>query len=510
MPAPPLPLAEPWFSASIILAAWLLLTFVLTLAGRKARSRQHPLEAAFRALRNLLLPTLAAVLLMRISFSIPTDDTALKIVETLAWIAAIHAALALAGSTVFYRPLASDWRGRMPKLIKDIARGVILVIGLGLVLKFVWNEPLTGLFATLGVTSIVLGFALQETLGNLIAGVAVLFERPFQIGDWIQVGDTQGKVHEINWRSVRVRTRALDLVVIPHSSIAKEKLINYSSPTLAHAEYPVVGFSYDDPPNKVKRILQRIALNTPGIVPDPPPEVRVVNYAAYTIDYQVRFVLEDYDRLPAIRDGFMTQVWYAARRNGLTIPFPIQTSYEYRMPRQNAPARLLDPKAALQNVPVFVPLDRDELEELARDAVVQQFGKGERIVHQGDPGDALYVITEGAAIVTLAGEAGAEKEVARVGRGEFFGEMALLTGEARSASVTAVEDLEVLAIYKEALGSLLQRRPKLAEEIAEIAEARRQGLRAAREIRDLAGERRQQLQASAGVLLKRIKHFFGI
>src|SRR5262249_57888707 len=98
------------------------------------------------------------------------------------------------------------------------------------------DKDLSGLIATLGVTSIVLGLALQETLGNLIAGIAVLFERPFQIGDWIKVGDLLGKVHEINWRSVRVRTRAQDLVVVPHSLIAKETITNYSQPSLQHVE----------------------------------------------------------------------------------------------------------------------------------------------------------------------------------------------------------------------------------------------------------------------------------
>src|SRR5262249_28369859 len=155
-----------------------------------------------------------------------------------------------------------------------------------------------------------------------------------------------------------------------------------------------------------------------------------------------------------------------------------RTVYRTDVPLHAAPPRISDPASTIQNVPVFVPLGREELAELARDAVVHEFGKGERIVHQGDAGDALYVITQGQAVASIRDAQGLEKEVARLARGEFFGEMALLTGEPRTANVTAVEDLSVLVIYKDALKTVLERRPALAEEMAQIVEARRQGLRA--------------------------------
>ena len=496
-----------WLLASC--AVFVLLVLAFTSAIRRASAQKSGVTNAFRATRNLLLPLLLAYVLMARSFDLD-GSTAIRIVETLAWIAGIHVALSLANATMFSQRVSPGWRGRMPKLFFDIARALILVIGVWFVLAGVWGSDLSGLVATLGVTSVVLGFALQETLGNLIAGIAVLFERPFQIGDWIKVGDLIGKVHEINWRSVRVRTRPHDLVVVPHSIIAKEKITNFSQPTLAHAEYPKLGFSYEDPPNKVKRVLLAVALNTRGVLADPTPEVRVTNYGDFAIEYTVRFMIEDYEKLPQILNAFYSQIWYAARRNGLSIPFPTQTVYETRLPFRTAPPRIADPTATIQNIPVFVPLVREDLEEIARDAIVQDFGKAERIVHQGDPGDALYIITDGTAVVSVRDDQGTEKEVARLSRGEFFGEMALLTGEPRTASVTAFDDLTVLVIHKEALQTMLQRKPALAEEIAQIVEVRRQGLRAIRDMKDLSQERRAQIREGTSVLAQRIKAFFGI
>ena len=497
-----------WLAASI--GAFFVLEMAFTTAIRRAAEQKSGVAKAFRATRNLLLPLLLAFTLMRFAFGLALDSNPLRIVETLTWVAGIHVALSLANATMFGQRINPGWRGRMPKLFFDITRALILMIGVSFVLAGVWGTDLSGLVATLGVTSLVLGFALQETLGNLIAGIAVLFERPFQIGDWIKVGDLIGKVHEINWRSVRVRTRPHDLVVVPHSIIAKEKITNFSQPTLAHAEYPKLGFSYEDPPNKVKRVLLAVALNTRGVLADPAPEVRVTNYGDFAIEYTLRFMIEDYERLPQIMNAFHSQVWYAARRNGLTIPFPTQTVYETRMPLRNAPPRIADPATAIQNIPVFVPLGREELEEIARDAVVQDFGKGERVVHQGDPGDALYVITEGTTVVSVRDDQGTEKEVARLGRGEFFGEMALLTGEPRNASVTAVDDITVLVIHKDSLQNMLGRRPALAEEMAQIVEARRQGLRAIRDMQDLSQERKAQIREGTSFLVQRIKRFFGI
>lgn len=503
-----------WLELTLYVVGWLALVSGLTaLAGALAKN-QHPMLGPVRLLRGTVLTSALLYALARRglgwSEDPPVQATALRVLETLLWLAGIAAAVGFATHAATVRREGAVYATRFPKLLLDILRLILVLIGACFVVSGVWNQDLSGLLTALGVSSIVLGLALQNTLDNVMVGIAVLFERPFQVGDWITVGSLTGEVLEMNWRSVRVRTRARDLVIIPNSVIGKETLVNMSRPSKAHAESHVIGFSYDDPPNKVKRVLMGVARSTRGVLTDPSPAVRTIHYAAYSIEYQVRFFIDDYPRQQEINDEFMTRVWYAAKRNGLNIPFPIQTSFEYRGELPKVPDPVARTATMLAHVPMFVPLDATELDALARDCEQLAYGRGERIVHQGDAGDTMYVILDGTAIVTITDAPGSEREVARLSRGEFFGEMALLTGEARSANVTAVDDVSTVIVHKTALQTMLQQRPGLAQEMAEIVEARRQGLKAARDLQVAPPEQRASVHQGATELLQRVRRFFGL
>ncbi|MGE0144583.1 MAG: cyclic nucleotide-binding domain-containing protein [Planctomycetota bacterium] len=501
---------NPWLTATLITLGWIVLTIGLSIALARLESRRHPLAATLRAARNLLFPLCAAFAITVFAFGASRQQVPVRILETSMWIALIHIALSLFRNTALTREEGGRYDTKVPKLLIDIVRVVLVLVGAALVVKGVWGGDLGGLVTAIGVSSIVLGLALQNTLDNVMAGIAVLLERPFEIGDWIRVGAVTGEVIEMNWRSVRVRTRDRDLVILPNSVVGKETLVNLSRPTRAHGERHIIGFSYDDPPNKVKRVLLGAALGTRGVMPQPSPSIRTNNYAAYSVEYEVRYFIDDYEHQVEINDEFMTKVWYAAKRAGLTIPFPIQTSFEYHAempPRVDSQAAQRD---SLSRVPVFVPLGADELDELGRDAVREEYGRGERVVHQDDEGSSFFLIQDGTAIVTLRDADGAEREVARLGRGEFFGEMSVLTGERRTASVTAIDDLVVLVVHKSVFQRMLARRPALAAEMAEIVAARRQGLRAIADMRLAPPEQREAIRRGAGELVLRIKRFLGL
>lgn len=497
-----------WLKLTSCILGWALLSLLVTLATRRLAAQQHPLQATLRAVRNLVLPLLLVLACWLAVDTAPQDGKGFKVLETALWMAGIFVLLSLVKNTAFTQREGGHYQTRLPKLFLDILRLILVVVGSLLVISGVWGGDVTAAVTALGVSSIVLGLALQNTLDNVMAGIAVLFERPFEVGDWVRIGETHGQVLEMNWRAVRVRTRGNDLIVVPNSTVGKETLINYSRPTRVHGESHVIGFSYDDPPNKVKRILHQVALSTRGVLASPAVAVRTIKYSDWSIEYEVRFFIDDFERQRDINEEFMTKVWYAAKRNRLTIPFPIQTSYEHHMRMPPAPQNRA--AEALTKVPVFVPLAPDELEVLSRDTVRQDYGRGERVVHQGDQGDSLFLIQEGTAIVTVRDEHDGEREVARLSRGEFFGEMAVLTGEPRTANVTAVDDLGVLVIHKEALQQMLEKRPALAQEMAEIMAARKQGLRAISEMRTAPPEQRQRIQSGAAELLKGIKRFFGL
>jgi small-conductance mechanosensitive channel/CRP-like cAMP-binding protein len=505
---------ERWLEVTLYVGGWLLLTFLSTALVRSLEERKHPLTGPLRLVRGavLLLALLYLIARRGLLWSVEPNHfgAGLRILETLLWVAGIAAVVGIVTQTATTKRDGDQYEARYPKLLLDILRLILVLIGACLVISGVWSQDLSGLLTALGVSSIVLGLALQNTLDNVMVGIAVLLERPFAVGDWITIGTLTGEVMEMNWRSVRIRTRARDMVIVPNSVIGKETLVNMSRPTRAHAERHVIGFSYDDPPNKVKRVLLAVVRSTRSILQEPPPVVRTVNYAAYAIEYQVKFFIDQYDRVDDINDEFMTRVWYAAKRNGLNIPFPIQTSYEYHAELPKTPDPHLRSAEALAKVPVFVPLEAAELQALAHECEQISFGRGERIVHQGEPGDAMYVILDGTAIVTITDSPGSEREVARLSRGEFFGEMALLTGEARSASVSAVDDISVIVVHKSALESMLHKRPALAQEMAEIVEARRQGLRAVRDLQQAEPAKQAAVKQGAGELVSRIRRFFGL
>jgi small-conductance mechanosensitive channel/CRP-like cAMP-binding protein len=487
-----------------------VLYLLLRAVGRRYEARRHPLGGSFRILRNLVLPLTTIDLALIYVAELPENVFARRLLMTLLALAGIHAGLSFVNSWFFGAAAAQSSRARAPRLLIDILRFILVLLGGAIAVSQVWGIELSGLITALGVGSLVVGLALQDTLGSVFAGIALLFERPFTVGEWVRIGGITGKVSEMNWRSTRIVTRNKEQVVVPNLVLGKEIIYNFSQPTALHRETRRIGFSYDDPPNRVKRVLVSCALSTRGVLASPVPEARVVNYADFSIEYEVLLYLEDYDRLNQIIDEFMTKVWYAAKRNNLNIPYPIRTVHLTQVPPKPEISAQQRYSSALQRVPVFIPMDETELGKLALDASLESFGKGERVVRQGEPGDALYVIVEGSAVVSIADGASMEREVARLARGEFFGEMALLTGEPRTAHVSAADDLDVLVIRKEALRGILERRPGLAQEMAEMVEARRHGLQAVKDMASLAPEKRAEAVDRTSQLVQSIRRFFGV
>lgn len=493
-----------------ILGPAFLVYVILVLIRSAIAPSQKSWRSIVSTLKNILLPTTVIFFLLQDVFKMHLDAVAIRLVLTLLGLEAIWIAGNLVQAAIERRSQLPEWRARVPGLYIDLTRLGIILFGGVFVISVVWQRDVSGFIATLGIGTIVLGLALQETLGNMVAGIALVFERPFSVGEWIKVGDTIGEVIEINWRGVRILTRGLDMVIVPNSSLARERIHNFSKPTQVHGVELEVGFSYNDPPNKVKRVLSKSMLATSGVQQDYRNVVRTLGYKDFYINYQVRFFIDDYARLPDIQEEFITRVWYAAKRNKLTIPFPITTVYKSELPAFKAEESTAGLDQALKAVPIFSNLSSEELDTLLREALVQHFAAGERIVHEQEEGDSLYIVKDGRAKVTVRDNAGMEKDVTIFAKGDFFGEMAVLTGEPRQASVTALEDMEVFVIYKDALKLLFEKRPALAEEVATIVEMRRQGLQTIKSVAELGIDKKQEVLGKSKALLARIKSFLKI
>lgn len=473
------------FIWAIVLAfGFPLLVIVLGEVIHRLNLRGKSLEATLRVVRNLVLPVFVFMLFVQYVLKLDANGNFVKSIETLFWICVIHALLSLVNAVLFAGAEADTWRAQVPKLLIDLSRLFLVLLGTAIVLASVWNADLAGLAAALGVSSIVLGLALQDTLGSVMSGIALLFERPFTVGDWLRVGDMTGQVIDINWRAVRLQTLEREMVIIPHQLISGEIIRNFSKPIRLHAERVRIGFSYDDPPNLAKQVLKSTALTTQGILAEPEPQIFTISYDDSSITYEIKFFINDYKDIEDIRDRFMTRVWYAAQRKKLTIPFPIQTLYHFDGPSSKVDGTSKKFAENLQSSPVFVPLTRDNgnLEGLSQGVVLQHFGVGEKVVRQGYPGSSLYIIIAGQAVITITDDCGKEHEIVKLARGEFFGEMALFSGEPSAVSVSAIEDLEVMELYSNVVNKMIERQPSLAREIGQIIEARRKAIQLVKQV----------------------------
>ena len=465
---------QDWFIwGAILIVGFPCLTLVLGEIIYRVKSQDKLLVAALRIVKNLIFPTIALFILLNKILGLSPATTPMRLVQTALWLFTIHGSLIVVNGLLFDRAKAGSWQANVPRLFRDLSRIFLIFCGIALVLSVVWGADLGGLIAALGVGSIVLGLALQDTLGNLFSGIALLFERPFIEGDWIEVSDITGKVIEINWRSVHLLTRELEMLIIPNAVLAGATIRNYRRPQKLHVEVVDVGFSYDDPPNKVKRVMRETALATKGVLAKPEPIIQTISYDDSSIGYRVKLFLADYDRVPQIRDEFVTRVWYAAERNELNIPFPIRTLY-HNPPTKISPSEIFDGYLSqMRDLPSFASVNEDILTDLARSASNRSFGEGEKAIARGMHSE-FYVIISGRASVTISPEDSMlQTEIAQLSPGEFFGESALSGKNVSSVTVTALSDLELLVLPIENMQIALEKSTRLRQEIGVVMESRR-------------------------------------
>ncbi|MCC7416074.1 MAG: mechanosensitive ion channel [Acidobacteria bacterium] len=383
---------------------------------------------------------------------------------------------------------------RFPAIVQDA-----MVIGLfALIAALVLQERV---FATTAVGAVVVGFALQDTLGNLFAGLAIQIEKPFRVGHWVGIGGIDGQVTEVTWRATRLRTRSGHFVVVPNSSVGKEVITNYSEPTRENRMEIQVGVSYDAAPNTVKAVILDALRDDPLFSGAPPPEVVLAGFDASAIAYDVYVWTTEFAFDYRVRDRIRSRIYYALRRHGISIPYPIQVEQrgEPAPPPPAGPA-----VAALASVAILAPLTEAQRLDLVETGRRLLFARGEAIVREGEAGSSMFVLVAGEASVTLAG---AEGELRRLGAGDFFGEMSLLTGAPRSATVSAASDCDVLEIGVDSFRRLILGEPSMVDAVASAVSLRRAELERHRTER-VAGA--SVLPEAPHSLLARVRQFLGL
>jgi small-conductance mechanosensitive channel/CRP-like cAMP-binding protein len=368
----------------------------------------------------------------------------------------------------------NPWRvDRLPDRFPTIVQDAIVIGLFALGATMILQERI---FAATAVGAVVVGFALQNTLGNLFAGLAIQIEKPFRVGQWVRIAEIDGLVSEITWRAVKVRTKSGNFVVVPNSKLADDIIINYSEPTPETRIEVEVGVSYDSTPNVVKRVIQEALKDDGAVQAVRTPEILMDKFDNSAINYRIRVWTTEFDADERIRDRIRVALYYAFRRHGIEIPYPIQTEIQKAVSPLGS-RDFSEDMRTLRRVAVFASLGNEECEQLSRATARVLFGAGELIVKQGEAGSSMFVVASGEVVVVLEPQG---QELARLGPGGFFGEMSLLTGAPRNATVRTGVDSELLEITGEAFRQFVLANPAVVEEIGVAVANRRAELEARR------------------------------
>ena len=353
-------------------------------------------------------------------------------------------------------------------IFKDLLMIVLYAVIVMVVLRVNFRVDPTPLFASTAVIAVIIGLAMQEVLGNIFSGITLQVGKRFAPGDWVRSGTHLGRVQGIGWRSTAVITRANEKLEIPNSTLAKEILINCSNGAVA--DDISIGLSYAAPPNYARQVIQETLRDVPGVLQNPAAEILTWEYADFAVRYRIRYWVSDYADVERIRDAVNTRLWYTLRRKSIEIPFPIRT---FRM--QAEAAVTAGPGAfereimqELRRVDFLRDLPDNELRMLLPGVTVQNFGAGETIVRQGDQGDSLYIIRSGTVEVLAAARDGQQVHIRDLVRPAFFGEMALMTAEPRTATVRARTDAELLQLNRDGFVEFFKAHPEAAAQMGEV------------------------------------------
>ncbi len=329
---------------------------------------------------------------------------------------------------------------------------------------------ITRLALPFGLLSGGLVFALQEPLRNIATGLSFHITKPFRSGDWVRFQNQLGFVKATRWASTEIVTRSNERVQIPNSMLINQPVMNFRNDYIA--DEITVGISYEEPPGRVKEAILKVARDIPHVLADPPPQVFAWEYGDYAIKYRVRYYLADYGPQEIVRDTLVSSLWYALRRHAIDIPFPTQT-LEVRRPQKTRSADGDYEKeifADLRRVDFLRELSDDELRMLLPNVGVHQFGAGEVIVREGEAADSFFIIRSGAvAISTIKnGKEVPLAETTPASPSPYFGEIAMMSGEPRTATIRASAESEVLVMSRQGFVQLFKEHPELADSIGEI------------------------------------------
>lgn len=446
--------------------------------------RGSALTPVVRNLRRYILPLVAILIVMQQLLKLSNTELSVRLVQTGFWLAAIITLLSFINAVLTpNQPKPGSFQLQIPNLFFQAARAGVILLLLGQLITNTWQIDLGGIIQALGVGSLVIALALQDTLSNLVSGFLLLFSSPFKVGDWIEVGGTQGRVSDLNWRAVTISHTGLGYdIVIPNGTLAKATITNHARGGSKIWSLVQVGFSYEHPPSQVIAMLEEAAKGIP-FLEDPSPIVDSYDDSAINYAFWFKHIPE---KAFGVKAKLRSRIFYGAKRYGLTIPFPIRTLYmEDRQDQalQNPQERIL---TFLRSLPYLTTLNPQMIQQLSEEVKLRYYTNGEQIIRAREPDEGLYILQDGSVALTVEDIQNQEKQVDLVAAGEFFGEMALLPGELSPVSATALSDVTVIVINHLMAQTMIDTNPRFAVEMNQFIEERKKAVQLARGIDTVA------------------------
>ena len=451
-------LASTWFWWAVGVAIGLpVLLIILTEWQQALNRRGSALVRPVSLMRNLLVPLVALLAVLVGATQIPATATPVRIVSTLIGVVVLILMLSGLKASLFQNAPDSSWRRRIPSIFVDVVRFGLIALGVALIFSYVWGAHIGGLFTALGIGSIVIGLTLQNSVGQIISGLLMLFEQPFRIGDWIDTDKAKGRVVEVNWRAVHLETGS-GLRIIPNSVLAGEQFYNLSRPAGQHATRVTSVFSVEDRPDRVCAMLTRIASQLTECHPDLTP----IAVPLGEMKYRTKIPLQSAGDDGTAEATFLRWIWYAARREGLHLDEAEDTFDDPDLVAEG-----------LHNVVApILRLTADQERELAASSTIQRYGAGELILATGTVPEAVLFIVAGKVVLTADTEDGSRAEVNTLEEGAILGQSTLIRHPIIGSSF-AIDEVTMIRIEREAIERVVQKNPVLLQEFGRSIDERR-------------------------------------
>ncbi len=455
--------------ALLVVLGFPLLTVVLIELARRFALPGSPMRRPLRAVQNIVLPAGVVWILVHQLGHLPSDGLTVKVVDTVVGILLLHAVFTILQSLLI---AFSETVGRLPapRLFYELATSAVVAVGASIIVSTIWDVDLGSLLGALGIGSVVLGLALQNVIGGLVAGVIVFSGRHFNLGDWLTIDGAPAKVVQIDWRAITVETLAGVRVVIPSASMSGDVM------RITRAQQPVwvsasVTLPLTTSPEAAKLALREAAFDVPQVVQPAKVGCRIAAVAGDGAQYDVRFLVADASKVAAARDVFLHRLWYVGQRHGLAIGgVDLSSGGPYGADTPELRAQALAESGAFGNA-------TSELEEMAKAAKLRIFCAGELILRQEISTPSFLVLLSGEARVSLPVNGG--QSVERLSAGDLYATRDVFRGTTSQVNMTAESEVRLMVIPVAAMERLLERNPTLAQAVELIIDARTAALEAA-------------------------------